>query len=276
MLRTLFSTSASVAARFSTNYVYAAPAASCMTRRYLADVAPQDAKSPEGIPLSVLNVPRGSTARFVRALFRSSYQSGEIDQVRNDMKQLHVDAHDRSKKAALEKAATDKLPYSSLVNLLLDELKRRKKIKLLDNICRDFEEICQAHYKEFHLQLTVPKELTKDEAADVEREFKKTVGLTSANTLKMDVRVDPSIIGGRIYFYNNKTYDLSISFIYDAYMKMRLDQVEEDWDAKLADVQAHFDVDSSPSSAKYDAATKEQHEALLHRLGYKQQFRLTQ
>ena len=63
---------------------------------------------------------------------------------------------------------------------------------------------------------------------------------------------------------------------YDAYMKMRLDQVEEDWDAKLADIQAHFDVDSSPSSANYDAATKEQHEALLHRLGYKQQFRLTQ
>eukprot|EP01115_Flamella_aegyptia_P005439 TRINITY_DN22943_c0_g1_i1.p1 TRINITY_DN22943_c0_g1~~TRINITY_DN22943_c0_g1_i1.p1 ORF type:complete len:161 (+),score=49.59 TRINITY_DN22943_c0_g1_i1:332-814(+) len=158
----------------------------------------------------------------------------------------------------------------------METMVKEKKSKHLGILCENFENACKLFNNEKEIKVTVAQELTQEEENDLMDEIKQTY-LEKNEKLKLEIDVDPSIIGGRVLVIDNdKVEDYSVKLVYDTWLETKLSEVSKEWDSQIGEFEKHFDIPmtSNPTAHEFEKETQKRYNRLLSTLGYSPEYRL--
>lgn len=239
----------------------------------------QFSKSYNNYAASEINVPgdiRGPTAKYVKNLFRFAHSKGILDVVRNDIKKVSQLQKSTEFKSNLNRLHLSDYNLSDATVILMETIVKEKKSKHLGILCENFENACKLFNNEKEIQVIVAQNLTKEEEKSLNDEIRQGY-LEKNEKIKLDIQVDPSIIGGKILIIDNdKVEDYSVKLVYDTWLESRLSEVNKEWDTQIGEFEKHFEIPmtNNPTSHEFDKETQNRYNRLLSTLGYSPEYRL--
>lgn len=166
-----------------------------------------------------LNV-SGLAGRYATALFELARESNTIDTVAASLKTVTAALDEGGDFAALvtnplvgreagAKAVTavaGALGLDSITTNFLGVLAQNRRLAVLRDVVRDFGVLVSAHRGEVAAQVTAAQALTDDQVAQLKQKLKAGLG----QEVVVDLRIDPSILGGLIVKVGSKMIDSSL------------------------------------------------------------------
>lgn len=166
-----------------------------------------------------LNV-SGLAGRYATALFELARESNTIDAVAASLKTVTAALDEGGDFAALvtnplvgreagAKAVTAvarALGLDSITTNFLGVLAQNRRLAVLRDVVRDFGVLVSAHRGEVAAQVTAAHALTDEQVAQLKQKLKAGLG----QEVVVDLRIDPSILGGLIVKVGSKMIDSSL------------------------------------------------------------------
>jgi F-type H+-transporting ATPase subunit delta len=162
----------------------------------------------------------GVAGRYATALFELALESNAIDEVRAELAKFQgllaespeltrlvrspvftADKQEKAISAVLERAGIG----GTAANFLRFVTANRRLFAIGD-IIRDFDALVSRHKGEVSAQVTVAEALTEARLAEVKAALNQVTG----KDVKVDVKVDPSIIGGLVVKVGSRMVDSSL------------------------------------------------------------------
>ncbi|CAB3977300.1 mitochondrial ATP synthase subunit OSCP-like precursor [Paramuricea clavata] len=165
----------------------------------------------------------GIEGRYAHALYSAAAKSKQLDKVETELEKLQgllktdPKLADFLKDPTLNKVkkqntlqdAFKKLSFSDLTINLFGALAENNRLPLSGNVIKAYSQIMSAHRKEVPCVVTTAKALDAANMKELEQSLKSFV--KPDETLKIETKIDPSIIGGMVVNIADKYVDMSIS-----------------------------------------------------------------
>lgn len=162
----------------------------------------------------------GLAGRYATALFELARESNTIDTVAASLKTVTAALDEGGDFAALVTnplvgrdaasravtAVAKALGLDSITTNFLGVLAQNRRLAALRDVVRDFGVLVSAHRGEVAAQVTAAHALTDDQVAQLRQQLKAGLGQDVA----VDLRIDPSILGGLVVQVGSKMIDSSL------------------------------------------------------------------
>ena len=165
---------------------------------------------------------------YCDVLFELAEESDQVDDIMADIDLVASVLSEEPDFAALltsdvikgaEKAQVFRRIFTDRINpLALDflcVLAKRNRMKFLTSIADGLEVLVDGHHGRSLVEVTLPSEPSKAKLEEIRSDLSKALG----GKVKMNVHVDPSIVGGIIIKKGDKTIDNSVKRILDTAVK---------------------------------------------------------
>ncbi|KAJ3999998.1 OSCP/delta subunit of ATPase [Lentinula boryana] len=110
---------------------------------------------------------------------------------------------------ALEGAGSKKEPVSDITKNLLTVLSENGRLAEIEGVVEGFNELVSQYNGELNVTVTSAAPLPKDILSRLESTLKQSQTAQKAKTLKVTNKVNPSVLGGVVVDFGDKTIDLS-------------------------------------------------------------------
>ncbi|KAF7792292.1 hypothetical protein EIP86_003328 [Pleurotus ostreatoroseus] len=110
-----------------------------------------------------------------------------------------------------ETTGPKKGPLSELTKNLFSVLSQNGRLGETEGVIEGFNELVAAHKGELTVTITSASSLPKDVQTRLESTLKQSQAAQQAKTLKVINKVNPSILGGIVVDFGDKTIDLSVA-----------------------------------------------------------------
>ncbi|XP_027160780.1 ATP synthase subunit O, mitochondrial [Coffea eugenioides] len=212
LLRTLSSpASASSAARRSSSLI--SPQHS---RSYAAAAAPKEQKVK--VPVTMF----GLSGNYASALYIAAVKANALDKVESEisdlieatkksptfsqfMKDLSVPADKRTRAIHV---ICEEAKFSDVTKNFLFVLAENGRLQQLENIAKRFTEVTMAHRGEIKAIVTSVIPLPPEEEKELKETLQDVIG--QGKKVKLEQKIDPSILGGLVVEFSQKVFDMSI------------------------------------------------------------------
>lgn len=162
----------------------------------------------------------GLAGRYATALFELARESNTIDTVAASLKTVTAALDEGGDFAALvtnpligreagTKAVTavaKALGLDSITTNFLGVLAQNRRLAVFRDVVRDYGVLVSAHRGEISARVTAAHALTDDQLGQLKQKLKAGLGLDVA----VDLRIDPSILGGLVVQVGSKMIDSSL------------------------------------------------------------------
>ncbi|KAF9363843.1 ATP synthase F0 subcomplex subunit OSCP atp5 [Mortierella sp. NVP85] len=167
----------------------------------------------------------GIDGRYATALYTAAAKKQALDTVENDLKQVkRVVEKDTKLRDFLENPTINRIEkksgvqkmlaagkYNDLTKNFFDTLAENGRLNDTVKIIDSYGSLMSAHRGEVQVTITSAKELDAKDIAKVKGYLAKSAFVTSKQTLVVSNKVNPSILGGLVVEFGDKTIDLSVS-----------------------------------------------------------------
>ncbi|KAI1312304.1 ATP synthase F0 subcomplex subunit OSCP atp5 [Mortierella claussenii] len=167
----------------------------------------------------------GIEGRYATALYTAAAKKQALDAVEADLKQVKkVVEKDQKLREYLENPTINRIEkksgvqqllqagkYNDLTKNFFDALAENGRLYDTVKIINSYSSLMGAHRGEVQVTITSAKELDAKEIAKVKGYLAKSSFITSKQTLVVSNKVNPSILGGLVVEFGDKTIDLSVS-----------------------------------------------------------------
>lgn len=214
----------------------------------------------------------GHTANMVEALFRTSVENGTLDLVREELKQVREETKEEDFMVMLkqEQSLEKVLDVSLETRVLLEELAQTNKLKDILRIQEDFELACREALNEVHVSVITHTEYPADAKKAVEKDLQDSY-VEKGKKLVAEFTVDPQIIGGRIYCFEDNIMDMSVKQMIEQWHEEKQDTLRAINNQQMAELSAQFaQPETPPSNKKLVQAVQQRASAIEKQLGYAQ------
>ena len=165
---------------------------------------------------------RGAATRYARALFDVATKEGDVQQAGRDLQAFAglVAGNEmlartltnpaipaQNKRAVVEQLLQRADGLSPIVAKLLLMLAERDRLALLPDLAAAYEARLMDHARVVRAQLTTAMELSADRLAALQQGLAQATG----RDVRLETRVDPSIIGGAVARIGSTVYDGSVT-----------------------------------------------------------------
>jgi len=165
----------------------------------------------------------GIDGRYATAAYSAAVKEKKLEAVEKDLKQLHAMLASnaslretlsnpiipaKSKIPALQKTLTE-LKCSNLTINLLTAIAENGRLKKLDNIINAFSKLMSAHRGEVICSVTTARALDESQLREVRSILQSFV--TASQTIHLETKTEPAIVGGMIITIGDKYVDMSIA-----------------------------------------------------------------
>jgi len=198
----------------------------CAQRLYATDV--DESKIPAATiaqdhfiepPVTVYGIP----GRYASALFSAAAKGEALEQVEAELTEVYnmaVESPDferflsdptvprEAKKEGLA-AIFDELKFSDITKRFVELLAENNRLDQLDKISDTFDDIMAAVRGEVKATITTAEEIEPQQLEDIKKGLSQA--LQEGETLLLQERIDPTIIGGFVIDIGDKHIDMSIS-----------------------------------------------------------------
>ncbi|ORZ27291.1 OSCP/delta subunit of ATPase [Lobosporangium transversale] len=175
--------------------------------------------------LQVPVVLHGIEGRYATALYTAAAKKQALDTVENDLKQVkRVVEKDSKLREFLENPTINRIEkkngvqqllsagkYNELTKNFFDTLAENGRLNDTVKIINSYGSLMSAYRGEVQVTITSAKELDAKEVAKIKGYLAKSAFVTSKQTLVVSNKVNPSILGGLVVEFGDKTIDLSVS-----------------------------------------------------------------
>jgi len=212
----------------------------------------------------------GHTSNMVETLFRTAVENGNLDVVREELKQVREETKEEDFMVMLkqEESLEKVLSVSLETRVLLEELAQANKLKDLVRIQEDFELACREALSEVHVSVITHAEYPAEAKKAVEKDLQDNY-VGKGKNLKAEFSVDPQIIGGRIYCFEDNIMDMSVKQMIEQWHEEKQDVLRSINNEQMAELAAQFaQPKTAPSNKGMVAAVKAHANAVEKRLGY--------
>ncbi|XP_046848731.1 ATP synthase subunit O, mitochondrial-like [Xenia sp. Carnegie-2017] len=165
----------------------------------------------------------GIEGRYAHALYSAASKSKQLEKVEGELVKieglLKTDPKlsaflkdptlNKIKKQSALQDAFKKLKFSDLTINLFGALAENNRLSLSSNVLKAYMQIMSAHRKEVPCVVTTAKPLDASNMRELQQSLKSFV--KPDETLKIETKIDPAIIGGMIVNIADKYVDMSIS-----------------------------------------------------------------
>lgn len=165
----------------------------------------------------------GIEGRYAHALYSAASKNKKLENVEKELTQvqglLKTDARfadflkdptlNKLKKQSALQDIFKMLSFSDLTINLFGALAENNRLSLSGNVIKAYSQIMSAHRKEVPCVVTTAKPLDASNMKDLEQSLKSFV--KPDETLKIETKIDPFIIGGMIINIADKYVDMSIA-----------------------------------------------------------------
>jgi F-type H+-transporting ATPase subunit delta len=162
----------------------------------------------------------GMAGRYATALFELALEGNAVDQVQSDLKAfaalvasspdlqrlVRSPVFGADEQAKALDAVLDKASISGIAKNLLRVVTANRRLFAVDQIIRGFNAMVAAHKGEVTAQVTVAEPLNDARMNDIRNALRQVTG----KDVKVDVTVDPSIIGGLKVKVGSRMVDASL------------------------------------------------------------------
>uniref|UniRef100_A0A8C6WZK5 ATP synthase peripheral stalk subunit OSCP, mitochondrial n=1 Tax=Neogobius melanostomus TaxID=47308 RepID=A0A8C6WZK5_9GOBI len=162
----------------------------------------------------------GIEGRYATALFSAASKQNKLDQVEKELGQVYTMIKDPKvagivgnphvKGSIKKKAFTDSLTKSKVSSItvnLINVLADNGRLTLTGDVISAFEKMMSAHRGEVLCSVTTAQPL--DEASLTELKVALKGFLQKGETIKLEIKSDPSILGGMVVSIGDKYVDMS-------------------------------------------------------------------
>ncbi|KAK6928708.1 ATPase, OSCP/delta subunit [Dillenia turbinata] len=170
------------------------------------------------VPLTLF----GASGNYASALYIASVKANALDKVETEildlveaakksptfsqfMKDLSVNKDIRVK-AVMD--VSDHCKFSEITKNFLALLAENGRLQLLETIAKRFSELTMAHRGEVKAVVTSVIPLPPEEEKDLRETLQDVIG--KGGKVKLEQKIDPSILGGLIVQFGQKVFDMSI------------------------------------------------------------------
>lgn len=211
----------------------------------------------------------GPTVPVVDSLFRTSYNNGTIETVREELREVAEECKEEDFFHILQNEdINEALGVSDELRIVLEELVANGRAKQIPKLAADFDAVCRDAFNEMHVKVIVAQPIDEEEREDIEDELTEAY-LSEGGELFLTVEVDPEIVGGRIYVFENHIMDLSVKQIVDEWYNIKMDILNKEYDEAVGKLDKHVALPTGPTSnKKFRAHLAESEQRLLQNLGY--------
>lgn len=211
----------------------------------------------------------GPTVPVVDSLFRTAYSNGTIETVREELLEVAEECKEEDFFHILQNEDIDEaLGVSPELRIVLEELVANGRSKQIPKLAADFDTVCRDAFNEMHVKVIVAQPINDEEREDIEYELTDAY-LSEGGELFLTVEVDPEIVGGRIYVFENHIMDLSVKQIVDEWYNMKMEVLNKEYDETIGLLDKHVALPTgSTSNRKFKAALADREQKLLQHLGY--------
>ncbi|KAF8647051.1 hypothetical protein AX16_006888 [Volvariella volvacea WC 439] len=112
--------------------------------------------------------------------------------------------------SSLEGTGPKKVPFSEITKNLLDVLSQNGRLGETEGVIEGFNELVAKYKGELTVTVTSAAPLPKDVLTRLETTLKQSQTAQQAKVLKISNKVNPSVLGGIIVDFGDKTIDLSV------------------------------------------------------------------
>lgn len=162
----------------------------------------------------------GVAGRYATALFEIARDGNLLDEVERDIRELetiHANSADfreilanpvysREEQGRALAAIAAAAGLGPTVTSTLGLMARNRRLFVLPDLVGQVKALIAAHRGEVTAEVTAAKKLTKEQTEALAATLKKSVG----SEVKLDVTVDPSLIGGMVVKVGSRMIDTSI------------------------------------------------------------------
>jgi F0F1-type ATP synthase delta subunit len=214
----------------------------------------------------------GHTANMVEVLFRTAVENNTLATVRAELKQVREETKEEDfmvmlkQEASLEKV----LDVSLETRVLLEELAETNKLNDVIRIQEDFELTCREALNEVHVSVITHTAYPADAKKAVEKDLQDNY-VDKGKSLVAEFSVDPQIIGGRIYCFEDNIMDMSVKQMIEQWHEEKQDTLRAINNEQVAELAAQFaQPETAPSNKKLIAAVQQRASVIEKQLGYTQ------
>jgi F-type H+-transporting ATPase subunit delta len=162
----------------------------------------------------------GMAGRYATALFELAVDTGSIDQIKGDldtfsaladgspdlMRLIRSPVFSTEEQAKALAAVVERAGITGLAAKFFKVLVANRRLFAVREIIRDFHKLVAAHKGEVTADVTVAEQLNDARFAEI----KSTLAAVTGKDVHVNVRVDPSIIGGLIVKLGSRMVDSSL------------------------------------------------------------------
>ncbi|KAF9356597.1 ATP synthase F0 subcomplex subunit OSCP atp5 [Mortierella sp. AD094] len=167
----------------------------------------------------------GIDGRYATALYTAAAKKQALDAVEADLKQVkRIVEKDAKLREYLENPTINRIEkkagvsqllaagkYNELTKNFFDTLAENGRLYDTIKIINTYGSLMGAHRGEVQVTITSAKELDAKEVTKIKGFLAKSAFVTSKQTLIVSNKVNPSILGGLVVEFGDKTIDLSVS-----------------------------------------------------------------
>ena len=176
--------------------------------------------SGEGTHLPATSLTSGAAGRYSTALFELAREAGELDRADADLTQLaetlenspemneliRNPVYTRAEQARAMDAIADRMGLSSLVRNVVGLMAQKRRLFALPQMIAMFRALLAEHRGEVTAEVTAAHPLSDAQRDALTEKIKSSTG----RDVKLNVRVDKSIIGGLVVRVGSRMIDSSI------------------------------------------------------------------
>ncbi|XP_064405174.1 ATP synthase subunit O, mitochondrial-like [Halichondria panicea] len=163
----------------------------------------------------------GIEGRYAHALFSAAAKQKSLDKVEKELNDfqfaLSKDSKledfmrnptlNKTRKDAALRGVLKEKKYSDLTVNLFGALAENNRLTKTQSVIKAYQTIMSAHRGEVPCTVTTAKPLAEKHTKELEKSLQNFT--TKGQVLKLDVKVDPSIIGGMVVDFGDKFIDMS-------------------------------------------------------------------
>ena len=170
--------------------------------------------------MSATSLTAGAAGRYATALFELAQEAGSLDQAEADLTALGAALEDsadlsdllknpiytRAEQGAAMAAVSDKMGLGSLVKNVIGLMATKRRLFAVPELIRMFQALMAEHRGEVTADVTAARALSDVQSSALVEQIKSAIG----RDVKLNVTVDPAIIGGLVVKVGSKMIDSSI------------------------------------------------------------------
>ncbi|KAL1918218.1 uncharacterized protein VTP21DRAFT_3484 [Calcarisporiella thermophila] len=183
------------------------------------------ASAPKASSVQPPIVLHGIDGRYASALYSAAAKKSSLEAVESELKQIHSviekdpkvksfledPSQNREHKRASVNALLGKGKYSEITRNLFDLLAENGRLGETPKIINAYQSLMMAHRRELPVTITSAKELDNKTLDQLKNSLSKSSIIEAGQKLIISNKVNPSIVGGLVIEFGDKTIDLSVS-----------------------------------------------------------------